>query len=211
MSFLKKKKKKKSPYLSLLYKTKVAIKFLKKKKKKKILDKNRLGTERVKTLTLSLPSDVNYVLEQGQGYGHLSKYLISGLIFHFFHVYMKKNFKPFSKKRSLDISLQHKNLARYKLKKKKLLYFAENRAGAERVKRLKNNHFFTNHRILKNKLIKFVKRQTILTSKIILIFAYSSLIPHFKSKSRDYKFQKTICYKCNIIKLISSLSSEIYT
>ena len=49
-------------------------------------------------LTLSRPLDVNYVLEQGQGHGHLSKYLISGLIFHFFHVYMKKkNFKPFSK------------------------------------------------------------------------------------------------------------------
>ena len=34
--------------------------------------------------------DVNYVLEQGQGHGHLSKYLISDLIFNFFHVYMKK-------------------------------------------------------------------------------------------------------------------------
>ena len=61
------------------------------------------------TFTLSRPLDVNYVLEQGQGHGHLSKYLISGLIFHFFHVYMKKNSKPLSKKRSLDISLQHKN------------------------------------------------------------------------------------------------------
>ena len=51
------------------------------------------------TLTLSRPLDVNYVLEQGQGHGHLSKYLISGLIFYFFHVYMKKKFKPFSKKK----------------------------------------------------------------------------------------------------------------
>ena len=42
------------------------------------------------TLTLSHPLDVNYFLEQGQGHGHLSKYLISGLIFHFFHLYMKK-------------------------------------------------------------------------------------------------------------------------
>ena len=71
-------------------------------------------------LTLSRPLDVNYVLEQGQGHGHLSKYLISGSIFHFFHVYMKKkNFKPFSKKkRSLDISLQHKNRASNKFSKK---------------------------------------------------------------------------------------------
>ena len=41
-------------------------------------------------LTLSRPLDINYVLDQGQGHGHLSKYLISGLIFHFFHVYLKK-------------------------------------------------------------------------------------------------------------------------
>ena len=34
-------------------------------------------------LTLSRPLDVNYVLDQGQGHGHLSKYPISGLIFHF--------------------------------------------------------------------------------------------------------------------------------
>ena len=51
------------------------------------------------TSTLSRPLDVNYVLDQGQGHGHLSKYLISGLIFHFFHVYMKIKFKPFSKKK----------------------------------------------------------------------------------------------------------------
>ena len=37
-------------------------------------------------LTLSRPLDINYALEQGQGHGHLSKYLISGLIFPFFHV-----------------------------------------------------------------------------------------------------------------------------
>ena len=40
-------------------------------------------------LTLSRPLDVNYVLEQGRGHGHLSKYLISGFIFHFIHE-MKK-------------------------------------------------------------------------------------------------------------------------
>ena len=85
-------------------------------------------------LTLSRPLDVNYVLEQGQGHGHLSKYLISGLIFHFFHVWIKKKTSnPSLKKRSLDISLQHKNRASNKLKKKNLLYLAENRAGAERV------------------------------------------------------------------------------
>ena len=49
-------------------------------------------------LTLSRPLDINYVLEQGQGHGHLFKYLISGLIFHFFHVYMKKNSNPSLKK-----------------------------------------------------------------------------------------------------------------
>ena len=78
-----------------------------------------MGWHILKNLTLSRPLDVNYVLEQGQGHGHLSKYLISGLIFNFFHVYMKKkNFKPFSKKRSLDISLQHKNRASNKFSKK---------------------------------------------------------------------------------------------
>ena len=41
-------------------------------------------------LTLSHPLDVN-VQDQSQGYGHLSNYLISGLIFEFFHVYMKKS------------------------------------------------------------------------------------------------------------------------
>ena len=57
----------------------------------------------------------------------------------FFHVYMKKKktSNPSLIKRSLDISLQHKNRASNKFskkKKKKLLYLAENRAGAERVK-----------------------------------------------------------------------------
>ena len=44
-------------------------------------------------LTLSRPLDVNYFLEQGQGHGHLSKYLISGLILIFFHVYVKKKLR----------------------------------------------------------------------------------------------------------------------
>ena len=56
-------------------------------------------------LTLSRPLDVNYVLEQGQGHGHLSKYLISGLIFHFFHVYMKKKALNPSLKKGLLIYL----------------------------------------------------------------------------------------------------------
>ena len=87
---------------------------------------------------LSRPLDVNYVLEQGQGHGHLPKYLISGLIFLFFScLYKKKKFKPFSKKKgSLDISLQHKNSSSNEFSKKKLLYLAENRAGAERVSKL---------------------------------------------------------------------------
>ena len=47
---------------------------------------------------------------------------------------MKKSSKFSLKKRSLDISFQHKNEASYKFsKKKKLLHFAEKRAGAERV------------------------------------------------------------------------------
>ena len=78
-----------------------------------------------------------------KGHGHLSKYLISGLIFNFFHVYMrerkkKKNFKPFSKKKGLLIylsSIKTELAINFlkKKKKKKLLYLAENRAGAERV------------------------------------------------------------------------------
>ena len=32
---------------------------------------------KINILTLSRPLDVNYVLEQGQGHGHLSKYLVS--------------------------------------------------------------------------------------------------------------------------------------
>ena len=86
-----------------------------------------------RSLSLSRPLDVNYVLDQG--HGHLSKYLISGLIFHFFRVYVKKKTSnPSLKKRSLDVSLQHKNRASNKFSKKNLLYLAENRASAERVK-----------------------------------------------------------------------------
>ena len=48
-------------------------------------------------LTLSRPLDINYVLDQG--HGHLSKYLISGFIFHFFHAYMKKISNPSLKKK----------------------------------------------------------------------------------------------------------------
>ena len=47
---------------------------------------------------------------------------------------MKKKFNECSKKRSLDISLQHKNEASYEFSKKKLLHSADFRAGAERVK-----------------------------------------------------------------------------
>ena len=54
---------------------------------------------------------------------------------------MKKSSKSFLKKRSLDISLQHKSEATYKFsgekkkkKKKKLLHLAKKRTGAERVK-----------------------------------------------------------------------------
>ena len=49
-------------------------------------------------------------------------------------IYEKKSSKSsLKKKRSLDISLQHKNEATYKFSKKKLLHLAEKRAGAERV------------------------------------------------------------------------------
>ena len=49
-------------------------------------------------LTLSRPLDVNYVLDQG--HGHLSKYLISGLIFHFFFMFIwKKTSNPSLKKK----------------------------------------------------------------------------------------------------------------
>ena len=71
-----------------------------------------------KVLTLSRPLDVNYVLEQGQGHGHLSKYLI-WLDFSFFScLYEKKTSKSSLKNRSLDISLQHKNRASNKFSKK---------------------------------------------------------------------------------------------
>ena len=64
----------------------------------------------------------------------MSEYLISDLIFQFFHSYMKNSSKSSLKKRSLDISLQHKNQASYKFsKKKKLLHLAKKRAGGERV------------------------------------------------------------------------------
>ena len=48
----------------------------------------------------------------------MSKYLISDLISQFFLLYMKKSLKSSLKKRSLDISLQHKNEASYKFSKK---------------------------------------------------------------------------------------------
>ena len=49
----------------------------------------------------------------------MSKYLISGLIFHFFScLYEKKTSNPSLKKRSPDISLQHKNRASNKFSKK---------------------------------------------------------------------------------------------
>ena len=48
---------------------------------------------------------------------------------------MKKSSKSSLKKRSLDISLQHKDEASYKFLKK-ILHLAENRAGAERAKPL---------------------------------------------------------------------------
>ena len=60
-----------------------------------------------------------YVQGQGQGWAHLSKYLISDLIFQIVHSYMKKSSKSSLRKRFPDISLQHKNEASYKLKKKK--------------------------------------------------------------------------------------------
>ena len=47
---------------------------------------------------------------------------------------MKKSSKSPLKKRSLDISLQHKNQASYKFSKKKLLHLAKNKAVGERVK-----------------------------------------------------------------------------
>ena len=72
----------------------------------------------------------------------MSKYLISDLIFQFFHSYRKKGSQSSlslslslsKKKRSLDISLQHKNKVRYKFSKKKLLHLADSRTATERVK-----------------------------------------------------------------------------
>ena len=63
----------------------------------------------------------------------MSKYLISDLIFEFFSLIYEKSSKSCLKKRSLDISLQHKNEASYKFSIKKLLHLAKSRAGAERV------------------------------------------------------------------------------
>ena len=61
--------------------------------------------------------------------------LIYDLIYQFFHSYMKRSSRSSLKKRSLDISLQHKNQASYTFSKKKLLHSAKNRASAERVNR----------------------------------------------------------------------------
>ena len=65
----------------------------------------------------------------------MSKYLISDLIYQFFHSYEKKKFKAFckKKKRSLDISLQHKNEASYKFSKKKFCTWPKTGLDAERV------------------------------------------------------------------------------
>ena len=49
---------------------------------------------------------------------------------------MKKSSKSPLKKRSHDISFQHKNEASYKYSKKKLLHLAKKRAGAERLKHI---------------------------------------------------------------------------
>ena len=75
------------------------------------------------SLTLSRPLDVNYVLDQGQGHGHLSKYLISGLNFLFFScLYEKKTSKSCLKKGLLiHLSSIKTELAINKKKKKKLL------------------------------------------------------------------------------------------
>ena len=55
--------------------------------------------------------------------------------FSFYTLIWKKSLSSL-KKRSIDISLQHKKEASYKFsKKKKLLHLTENRAGGERVKR----------------------------------------------------------------------------
>ena len=70
----------------------------------------------------------------------MSKYLISDLIFQFFHLYRKKSSKSSQKKKkkkkkkgSPDISLQHKNKAGYKFSKKKTFALGQKSAGAERV------------------------------------------------------------------------------
>ena len=51
-------------------------------------------------LTLSRPLDINDVLDEGKGHDHLSKCLISGLIFQFFScLYEKKTSNPSLKKK----------------------------------------------------------------------------------------------------------------
>ena len=54
---------------------------------------------------------------------------------------MKKKSIVFSKKGSLDISLQHKNEASYKFSKKKLLHLANFRAGDEGVNNVKYGNY----------------------------------------------------------------------
>ena len=60
--------------------------------------KGKVTRDQKNKLTLSCPLDVN-VQDQGQGQGYLSKYLISGFIYQFFHVYMKKSSKSSLKKK----------------------------------------------------------------------------------------------------------------
>ena len=62
---------------------------------------------------------------------------------------MKKSSKSSLKKRSPDISLQHKNEASYKFSKKKLLHLADFRAGAERVNDLHNSNMGSFFLVLK--------------------------------------------------------------
>ena len=56
-------------------------------------------------LILSHPLDVNYILEQGQGHGHLSKCLIPGLIFPFFSCLYEKKLQTLLYKKGLLIYL----------------------------------------------------------------------------------------------------------
>ena len=63
----------------------------------------------------------------------MSKYLISDLIFQFFHFYMKKKFKVFSKKKGLLIYLSSNKTKVAINFLKNLLHLADFRAGAEGV------------------------------------------------------------------------------